>query len=323
MHVTRHAQHARIYTHHPADAKPCKYGSNSRGITSAGIVSGDFGNQGVGAEMQERLCAFAFARKINTAYVHLPLYALTHMSRTPELPEKLEEFFGLRKLASWTVAASRAGIVAQSCATRPPIQAFPCVRARQLSRYGVQHHQPTCANETHRQAAVAVGFCPFCATCQTRIDDLQPVLQASASFGSLPLWMVGTRNIALHVRRGDAKFRGVVPMAYFVAHATQQEALHHAHGDVAKPIALHVLTDSPHKAEFEWCTLKPNCRLHIGMDLLDTLRTLVLADVLVCSNSALSYVAGIYSRGEVHWPGKPYLPNPPLPTSWHVHPMKL
>ena len=115
MHVTRHAQHARIYTHHPADAKPCKYGSNSRGITSAGIVSGDFGNQGVGAEMQERLCAFAFARKINTAYVHLPLYALTHMSRTPELPEKLEEFFGLRKLASWTVAASRAGIVAVLC----------------------------------------------------------------------------------------------------------------------------------------------------------------------------------------------------------------
>ena len=291
-----------------------------------GLVSGDFGGQGVGAQLQERLCAFALARMHNVSYVHQPFHVLAHQ-REPNLQARreLESLFGLEKLASWVVPAPLVPAVAQSCARFPRANSFPCVKAAQLCERDPQGRVPTsrCADTAVARkpaAPAAVLHCSMLEACRIPLDHLLPSLQAKASLGSLPPWMAGAFNIAVHVRRGDASHR-VSSMTYFEVLVAQIEArrAQSTRDSAIKPVRIHVLTDASSNAGFEWCANKTSCKIHSDLGVADSIRTLALAQVLVCSNSAFSFVAGVYSRGEVHWPGKPYLPNPPLPSHWIVH----
>jgi hypothetical protein len=123
-------------------------------------------------------------------------------------------------------------------------------------------------------------------------------------------------HIAVHIRRPnphDDRIRGSdVPDAIF----RQNVELLRERYAARRPL-IHLFSQGE-EAEFATLFPEPDIRLHINEDVDTTFCTMAFADVLCTSPSALSYMAGMLSQGDVYYQPYPY--GNPLPSwNWAVY----
>ena len=236
---------------------------------------------GGGAQVHAILSAQAFARVANVPYFHTPLRRVAHAPRFDRRwAAKWETAFGLsdcHRSAKGTGKIVTSQRFLDEYSGPPPI-----IEARHFHKFF---------------DADADRYLPL-------LDEFR---------ASCPLVVAGkgqTRIAAVHIRRGDV----AKPGSEVTRRLTSMDANARAIEIIQATwpgIEVRVFSQGPPE---DFSRLPGGCKFYLDVDVFETLRQLLNADVLVTAKSSFSYVAALLSRGTVIY--KPFWHSPL--SSWTV-----
>ena len=237
-------------------------------------------HDGFGAQFQTILCGIITAETDGDEYVHTPIQSMEHnYDNSPDFLKEMEE---LMNLGAYTLSLSEEN----------PKEIIHFQVSSLIAKFESK------IEEYSKSLSLVKLKKRF------RENKTNPFLEADLAVPPI--------NVAVHIRRPnphDCRTEGTnIPDSYYL------RIMKSIRDKVDKPFLFHIYSQGKPE-DFEEVFHAPDVLLHINQSLPETFLGMVMADILIMSNSSLSYSAAFLNEGEIHIPSSFW--HKPFP-SWIV-----